>query len=256
MLRALIWDVDGTIAETERDGHRLAFNHAFETLGLPWRWDVATYGDLLRIAGGRERLVHDLAQRAEAPAAEADRLALVDRLHDVKNAAYRAMVDAGGIPLRPGVTRLIESAIADGARLAIATTTSRGNVDALLRGAIGANWTERFDAVVCADEAPRKKPDPEVYRLALAGLAIDAADAVAIEDSPNGVAAARAAGIATLVTRSFYFADGDFDGATASCEHLDGPVRWLDGEAPCVDLPLLRTLLAVRARRPAAPHDR
>ena len=223
MLRALIWDVDGTLAETERDGHRVAFNGAFEALGIPWRWDVDTYGRLLRVTGGYERILHDMASRTDAPASQPEREALARELHRRKNALYEARVATGGIALRPGVRGLIDECIDWGVMTAIATTTGRGNVDALLRANLGEYWESRFRAVVCAEDAPRKKPDPQAYLLALQRLGIEADEAIAIEDSPNGLAAARAAGIATLVTRSAYFGDCTFDGALAECDDLAAP---------------------------------
>lgn len=212
--KALLWDVDGTIAETERDGHRVAFNLAFEACGLPWRWDEAHYGKLLRITGGRERILHDMRDRSDAPPpVERDRLAA--DLHAKKNAYYAELVATRAIPLRPGVAELMEESLRRGVRLGIATTTSRSNVDALLRVHFGADWRKRFAVVVCGEDVARKKPDPEVYRLALDALGIGALEAVAIEDSPGGVAAARAADVPVIVTRSAYFPNDTVEGAIA-----------------------------------------
>jgi len=223
-LRALIWDVDGTLAETERDGHRLAFNDAFAALGLPWRWSVPRYGELLTTSGGLERLQRDLAEHDDAPRSAAERLALARELHRRKNAAYLRRVSEGTVALRPGVLRLMQQAQAHGVRLAIATTTGRANVEALLSHALGAHWAGRFAAVVCADDAPLKKPHPQVYHRALRRLALHPDDALAVEDSPQGVASARAAAIEVLLTRSAYFADFRGDGAIAACDGLDQPV--------------------------------
>ena len=214
-LRALLWDVDGTLAETERDGHRVAFNLAFEALGLPWRWDVARYGALLRVTGGRERLMHDMSTRTDAPPTPGERDALARALHARKNAFFADLVRGGRLPLRDGVQALMQECAERGVRMAIATTTSRVNVEALLGLHLGARWHERFAAVVCGEDVRRKKPDPEVYQLALRALRIGPLEAVAIEDSPGGVAAARAAEIPVVVTRSAYFADAAIDGAIA-----------------------------------------
>ena len=223
---ALLWDVDGTLAETERDGHRVAFNQAFAAAGLPWAWDVEHYGRLLAVTGGRERLLADFALRADAPADAAEREALARRLHVAKNAAYAGLVDDGCVALRPGVAELMDDCRRRGLRMAIATTTSRANVDALLRAQLGARWATAFDAVVCGEDVARKKPDPSVYVQALRGLGVDSAQALAIEDSPAGVAAARGAGIATLVTRSVYFADAAVPGALATGPGLHDVTGW------------------------------
>ena len=223
MLRALIWDVDGTLAETEALGHRVAFNRAFEEAGLPWRWGVAEYAELLEVVGGRERILADLPCRADAPAGAAEREALARRLHLRKNAIYAELVSQGGIAARPGVLRLMHECHAMGVALAIATTTSRPNVDALLRSLLGTGWEKRFAAVVCAEDAPAKKPDPLVYRVALQRLGVAPGEAFALEDSPNGLRAALGAGVRCGITRSAYFADGRFDGAAWVRDDLDTP---------------------------------
>lgn len=215
MIRAILWDVDGTLAETERDGHRVAFNLAFESMGLPWRWDEAHYGALLRITGGRERLLHDMARRSDAPVLADERIELSRELHRRKTARYAALMREQPTPLRDGVRELIESARAEGVRMAIATTTSRANVVALLSHHFGAQWTQVFETVVCGEDVRHKKPDPEVYRRCLSALALEPNEAVAIEDSPGGVAAAQAAGVPVVMTRSEYFADAPIDSAVA-----------------------------------------
>lgn len=214
-LKALLWDVDGTLAETERDGHRVAFNLAFEASGLPWRWDEARYGELLQIAGGRERLLHDMGMRPDAPPLPDERAALAAALHARKNALYAELVRKGGIALRGGVPDLMQACRAHGVRMGIATTTSAVNLDALLRQHLGQQWTDWFAVRVCGEDVQRKKPDPQVYERALELLGTDPLETVAIEDSPGGVAAARAAGIPVVVTRSAYFADATIEGAIA-----------------------------------------
>jgi HAD superfamily hydrolase (TIGR01509 family) len=223
VLRALIWDVDGTVAETERDGHRVAFNRAFEEAGLPWRWDVAEYAELLDVTGGRERILAYLRRRSDAPIGESGREALARQLHPRKNAFYAELVAQGGIRARPGVLRLMEDCRAEGVALAIATTTSRANVDALFASLLGGDWQTWFAAVVCAEDAPAKKPDPLAYRRALQRLGALPHQAFALEDSPNGLKAALAAGIACGVTRSAYFAAARFDGAAWVRDDLDAP---------------------------------
>ena len=244
MLAALLWDVDGTVAETERDGHLVAFNEAFQALGLPWRWSIERYAELLRVTGGRERLLHDMTTQADAPASPAERERLAAALHAEKNRRYGQLVERGAIALRPGVLRLMNEATASGVQLAIATTTSRVNLEALLGAQLGASWPTRFAAIVCGEDAPVKKPDPQVYLRCLDALQLDADETLAIEDSPNGLAAARAAGIATLVTRSLNFASHAFEGALAVCDDLDHPAApspHLQGaRAARIDLALLR----------------
>lgn len=214
-LQAVLWDVDGTLAETERDGHRVAFNLAFEAMQLTWRWDEARYGELLTVTGGRERLLADMATRADAPVMLGEREALARELHRRKNGFYAELVRHSGLALRPGVAELVEQAHRAGLRQAIATTTSRTNVDALLGVHFGANWRQHFAAVVCGEDVQRKKPDPEVYRLALQQLELGPLDTVALEDSPGGVAAARAAEVPVIVARSAYFAHTTLEGAIA-----------------------------------------
>lgn len=236
MLRALLWDVDGTVAETERDGHRIAFNAAFEQLGLRWRWSVPRYGELLRVAGGRERLLHDMATQPDAPATPAERETLARELHRRKNLAYAALVAQGGIKPRPGVRRLVSQCLAEGVALAVVTTTSRSNVDALFTSIWGAAWPGVFPTVVCAEDAPVKKPDPQAYLLALQRLGLGGQACFALEDSPGGLQAARAAGIHCGVTKSVYFEDASFEGAAWVRSDLESPEP--------MTLPLLQAALA------------
>jgi HAD superfamily hydrolase (TIGR01509 family) len=230
-LRTLIWDLDGTIAETERDGHRVAFNLAFQDFGLPWHWDEAWYGRLLRVAGGRERLLADMPTHREAPYDKRMQEILARSLHARKTALYAQLVGEGAIPLREGVVDLMQECRDRGVRMAIATTTSRANVEALLRHHLGADWREWFGAIVCGEDVQRKKPDPEVYEHALRLLDEGPLHAVAIEDSPLGVAAARAVEVPVLVTRSAYFAGSTIEEAIAIGPGLHDRGGWRP-EAP------------------------
>jgi HAD superfamily hydrolase (TIGR01509 family) len=228
-LQAILWDVDGTLAETERDGHRVAFNRAFEALNVPWRWSEARYGELLAIAGGLERLLHDMETQVAAPAQRAARMQLASQLHQLKNGFYTTLAGAGGIGLREGVRELIGDCAAAGVHMGIVTTTGRANVAALLHSTLGERWRARFSVVVCAEEAPRKKPDPQAYHRALEKLAqfgLHVAEVVAIEDSPAGAAAARAAHIAVLVTRSLYFTAEDYADVLAVGPSLAASAGW------------------------------
>jgi HAD superfamily hydrolase (TIGR01509 family) len=234
VLQAILWDVDGTLVESERDGHRVAFNQAFEDFGLPWRWDEASYGLLLRITGGRERILHDMATRADAPVLAGEREQLARELHARKNVIYAERLHAQGMPLRPGVAAVIEAGLRQGVRQAIVTTTSRSSVEALMRSHFGSGWQERFAAVVCGEDVRDKKPHPEAYERCLQQLSIGALDAVAIEDSPGGVAAACAASVPVIVTRSHYFADATIDGAIAIGPGLHTRAGWMP---PCAGAP-------------------
>lgn len=249
MLEALLWDVDGTLAETERDGHRVAFNEAFAEHGLPWRWSESEYGRLLEVSGGRERLLHDLAGRGVE---EPRRAALAASLHEAKNRAYGRLVAAGGIGLRPGVRPLLEGALAAGLRLAIVTTTSGVNVAALLATALGTNWRERFAAVIAAEQAPRKKPDPEAYRLALEALGLAPGSTLAIEDAPAGLRAAASAGVPVILQRSYYFPEAPDQGTLAAGPSLGDTAGWRAPVRPApgpVTLELLRAWHAAGAPR-------
>ena len=205
MLKALLWDVDGTLAETERDGHRVAFNLAFSELGLGWGWTEGRYGELLEVTGGRERLLADMATRDDAPPAGPARDALAMRLHTLKNRWYAWLVKQGRIEARPGVLGLVREAASAGLRQAIVTTTSRSNVEALLPRLLGPGWSGYFSAVVCGEDVARKKPDPEAYDRALARLGLAPAEALAIEDSGPGARAAQAAAVPVLLRPSVYF---------------------------------------------------
>ncbi|KIU45403.1 MULTISPECIES: HAD-IA family hydrolase [Bradyrhizobium] len=213
--RALIFDVDGTLAETE-EVHRRAFNAAFAEAGLDWFWDQVTYARLLRVAGGKER-IRAFDQRNPVPSLS---FAEIAGLHRIKTARYAALIAAGGCPLRPGVRALVGNARRRGQRLAIATTTSHGNIDALLSVALGLGWADLFETIVAGDDVPRKKPAPDVYVEVLARLALAPADCIAVEDSGNGLAAAARAGIPAIITRSAYFGDDDFTGALLVVDDL------------------------------------
>ncbi len=217
-LAGLIFDVDGTLAETE-ELHRQAFNETFAAAGLTWHWDRPLYARLLEVTGGKERIRHYLASVSpSANLSDSD----IASLHAAKTARYTALVEAGGIVLRPGIARLLWEAAGAGLKLAIATTTSRPNVDALLRAAPA---LPAFDAIAAGDEVAAKKPAPDVYHLALQRLALPRENCIAFEDTLNGLRSAQGAGLACIVTKSVYGGDGPFSGALAVVEHLDaGPV--------------------------------
>jgi len=214
MLQALIFDVDGTLADTEA-AHRAAFNHAFAQEGLDWNWDEALYTQLLDISGGKERIAHYWKHtRGDIVGIDAHALQdTITRLHELKTAAYESMVNDGLVVLRPGVLALIESAHAQGLSLAIATTTSPVNIASLLRRAIGLHWRSVFAVVEDASTAPIKKPNPQVYLQTLHRMGVASQRCLAFEDSSNGLKAALAAGLATVITPTHFTAHHDFSGA-------------------------------------------
>ena len=213
-LQALIFDVDGTLADTER-AHLAAFNHAFREMGMDWVWDEALYTELLNISGGKERILHYWKQvNPDIKALNAQDLNdRIDRIHELKTAAYEHAVNNGEVSLRPGVLKLMDEALAAGLQLAIATTTSPVNIAALLRHAIGSDWRMNFSAIGDASTAPIKKPHPQVYLQMLEALHLSAERCLAFEDSNNGLRAATAAGLATIVTPNSFTAHHDFTGA-------------------------------------------
>jgi len=224
MLEALIFDVDGTLADTERDGHRPAFNAAFAECGLAWQWDAALYGELLAVTGGKERVRFFCERHDPRFLRRPDAETRIRELHAAKTRHYVKLC-AQGIPLRPGVAELLREASAAGLRLAIATTTTPENVSALLPPDLMA----LFETVGAGDSVPNKKPAPDIYHKVLADLRLAPAACLAFEDSANGLKASRAAGIATVVTRTAYTDDHDFTGALAQLPDLGG-----------VTVPLLR----------------
>jgi HAD superfamily hydrolase (TIGR01509 family) len=219
--QAIIFDVDGTLAETERDGHRPAFNQAFAEAGLDWHWDAEQYGRLLAVTGGKERIRHYAERHAPQLAERPEFSALVQRLHAAKTRHYVEIVDSGALPLRPGVSELIATARRYGIRLAIATTTSPENVDALLRASLAPAAVNWFEVIGAGDIVPAKKPAPDIYLWVLERLGLPAAACIAIEDSENGLVAARAAGLPTVVTVGEYSRGQEFTGATLIVDHLD-----------------------------------
>ncbi len=206
-LDAVIFDLDGTLVDSERHGHRIAFNLAFAELGLPHRWEEDDYGRLLSVAGGKERLRHYLSGR-ETPQDELEELVLA--LHAKKNEAFLELVREGRIPARPGTNRLLDELEGRGLRLAVATTGSRRWVQPLLEGLFG---LERFETIVSGDDVTRKKPDPALFHAALERLDLAPDAATAVEDSINGLRSASAAALTCIVVVNDYTRGHDLDGA-------------------------------------------
>jgi len=221
MLEALIFDVDGTVAETE-GLHRRAFNLAFERHGLDIRWDEKEYRRLLRVHGGKERIARSAAEHEEPLKATE-----VAQIHSLKTRIYDELLRAEGLTWRRGVARLMREARRVGLRLALATTTSEANLESLFAPVLGERWRARFDAIVAGDAVTRKKPAPDVYLETLRRLGIASAQAVAFEDSRAGVEAAHAAGIAVVAVPSRWLAGDDLSEADLVLEHFgDAGVLW------------------------------
>jgi HAD superfamily hydrolase (TIGR01509 family) len=249
-LGAVVFDVDGTLVDSERMGHRLAFNAAFEWAGLPDRWTPEQYGDLLRIAGGRRRLATYFRDRGLAPVECA---ALADELHPIKTALFREMARAGSIPLRPGVRRLVGSLRRRGVRLFVATTGHVDWVAPLIDLHFGRST---FELVVTAGDVGALKPHPEVYRKVLAGAGLDRSQVVAVEDSALGLRAAHAARIPCLVVTNEY--TGDDVGAAELVVSGFGPYaeRLAGGPAPLPHgLVTVETLESLVGREPLGPSS-
>ncbi|MET0313844.1 MAG: HAD-IA family hydrolase [Hansschlegelia sp.] len=246
-LEALIFDVDGTLAETE-ETHRQALNETFAAFGLPWEWDQPTYRRLLRVMGGKERLLHFI--EFDDPEDALKGLDLLPEIHAAKNRRYAELIAQGGVSLRPGVERLIHQARAAELRLAVATTTSLANVEALLAATLGADAPALFETIAAGDSVSAKKPAPDIYQLALERLALDPALAIAFEDTVFGVRSATAAGLKVLATPSFYTGDQNFSAAVAVFDSLgepDRPARHLAGAGAgetMVTVEFLRTLVS------------
>ncbi|MFA7238767.1 MAG: HAD family hydrolase [Sulfuricellaceae bacterium] len=225
ILKALIFDVDGTLAETERDGHRVAFNAAFREFGLDWEWNAALYGKLLAVSGGKERIRYYLDRFRRDFAQPSDLDALIKSLHQAKTRHYVELLERGGIPLRPGVKRLITEARNAGLRLAIATTTAPDNVAALLRCSLAPDAESWFEVIAAGDIVPAKKPAPDIFLWALDKLKLAPGDCLAFEDSENGLKSSLGAGLKTVVTVSDYTVDQDFSGAAAVLSDLGEPAQ-------------------------------
>lgn len=254
-LRCIMLDFDGTIAETERFGQRVAYNRAFSELGLEWNWSEEIYGDLLSVAGGKERLLYYLERYHPERLSDASTPDLIIEIHRTKIKHFARI--APTIPFRPGLLRLAREANVAGIKVAIATTASKHGVEALL--AQDPILPSMITLIAANEAVEKKKPAPDVYLWALDRLALGAAECVAIEDSNVGLRAALAAGLPTIVTVSDYTADDDFTGASAVLTCLgadDQPALSLHGPRPGagkVDLPFLRTVQegAVAATHPS-----
>jgi beta-phosphoglucomutase-like phosphatase (HAD superfamily) len=221
-VRALLFDCDGVLVDTERDGHRVAFNRAFAEKGLGIVWGVTEYGPLLEIAGGKERMRRYFEAHGW-PVAEPARDGLIAELHRLKTDLFMEIVGAGRLPLRPGVARLVGEAKAAGLTLAVCSTSNERAVSLIVEKLLAGGGPSPVGLVLAGDVVARKKPDPEIYRLACTRLGIPATECVVIEDSRNGLLAAKAAGMRCVITTNDYTVGEDFAEADGVFPELGDP---------------------------------
>ncbi len=223
-LKAIFWDQDGVIIDTEKDGHRVAFNKMFKEFGHDYQWSVDTYGELLAISGGKERMRHYFTEKGIILEGDPEKDAeLLLTLHKKKTAIFVEMVESGILPLRAGVKRLMKEAMEAGLRLGVCTTANERSANAIARGMLG---EIDLEFVLAGDVVSKKKPDPEIYLLALerTGLAPD--ECIVVEDSHNGILAAKAAGLRAVATTNIYTENEDLSDASIVVTSLGDP----DGE--------------------------
>ncbi len=234
MLKALIFDVDGTLADTERDGHRVAFNRAFQGANLDWDWSEQLYGELLAITGGKERIRHYLTQYNPDFIPPKNLKEFIAELHAAKTEHYCQLLAEGSIPLRTGVKRLLDEARQSSIRLAISTTTTLPNVTVLLEQTLGKESLDWFDIIAAGDIVPAKKPAPDIYLHVLEKMGWAAEDCLALEDSENGLASAVQANLKTVITINDYTRNHQFGGAALVLDcygEPDEPFQVLAGDA-------------------------
>lgn len=233
-LTTLLFDVDGTLADTERDGHRVAFNKAFAEAGLDWDWTVEMYADLLSVTGGKERIRYFVEKYQPDFAPEEGLTDFAARMHKRKTHFYLEMLQAGEIPLRNGVERLIKAAREAGFRLGIATTTTPENVTYLLKATLGEESIGWFECIAAGDIVPKKKPGPDIYLYAMEQMGVKPEECLAFEDSDNGIRSSTGAGLRTVVTVNDYTRDHDFSKAVLLLDQFgepDAPFSVLQGDA-------------------------
>jgi HAD superfamily hydrolase (TIGR01509 family) len=219
-MKALIFDCDGVLVDTERDGHRVAFNRAFAAAGIDAEWDVELYGELLKIAGGKERMTHYFNEAGWPEGQTA--ATLIPELHKRKTAIFTELIASGDLPLRPGITRIVDEAYAAGIRLGVCTTSDPKAINGVL-DLLGGTRKSYFEIVLAGDVVAKKKPNPEIYHLAKQKLRLEARDCVVIEDSRNGLLAASGAAMRCLITTSAYTLDEDFAEAARVVPELGDP---------------------------------
>lgn len=218
-LKALIFDCDGVLVDTERDGHRVAFNKAFAKKGYNIEWDVELYKELLKVAGGKERMRHYFDQ-TRWPEDVTDKDSLIKELHKLKTDLFMQIIESGELPLRPGAARLVDEAIAENVGLAVCSTANERAVNLVVEKLLGPERKAKFDLILAGDVVSKKKPDPEIYNLALQRLDLKPNESVVIEDSRNGLLAAKTAGIYCVITTNSYTKDEDFTEADVVVSEL------------------------------------
>jgi HAD superfamily hydrolase (TIGR01509 family) len=221
-LKALIFDCDGVLADTERHGHRVAFNRAFAQKGYDVEWDVQLYKELLKVAGGKERMRHYFDQ-TRWPEGVSNKDGLIKELHKLKTDLYMQIIESGELPPRAGVIRLVDEAAGESIKLAICSTSNERAVNLLAERLLGRERKAKFDLILAGDVVSKKKPDPEIYNLALERLGLEAVECVVVEDSRNGLLATKAAGMFCVVTTNSYTEDEDFSGADLVVTELGDP---------------------------------
>jgi HAD superfamily hydrolase (TIGR01509 family) len=222
MIKAIIFDCDGVLVDTERDGHRVAFNRAFAEKGLGFTWNEDLYGELLRIAGGKERMRFFFSSQGWPPDVSY-RDEFIKELHKLKTELFMRIIESGELALRPGVARLVDEAIAENLGLAVCSTSNERAVNLIVGKLLGRERKAHFKAILAGDIVSKKKPDPEIYNLALERLDLEARECVVVEDSRNGLLAAKAAGMHCVVTTNGYTEEEDFSEADMVVSGLGDP---------------------------------
>ncbi|CAM6104096.1 unnamed protein product [Calypogeia fissa] len=222
---ALLFDCDGVLVDTERDGHRISFNNAFTEKGFDTVWDVELYGELLKIGGGKERMTHYFNKYGWPESAPKDidgRKELVVTLHKRKTTLFMDLVEKGSLPLRPGVARLVDEALDSGVNVAVCSTSNEKAVSAIVRIMLGPERASKI-RIFAGDVVPMKKPHPAIYLLASTTLGVPPERCVVIEDSHIGLSAAKAAGMKCIVTKSGYTEEENFSEADAIFDSIGDP---------------------------------
>ena len=219
IMKALIFDCDGVLVDTEKDGHRVAFNRAFAQKGYDFQWDVGLYGELLNVAGGKERMRHYFEKRGW-PVDVTDREDFIKKMHRLKTENFMEIIESGQIPLRPGIKRIVDEAINDNIILAVCSTSNEKAVNLIVEKLLGAERKKHFKAILAGDVVSKKKPDPEIYNLVKDRLGLKGNECMVVEDSQNGLLAAKGAGMHCIITISGYTGNEDFSEADVVFDDL------------------------------------